>query len=426
MAFTGFVIGAMPMGRIEHVASCSVLTRFSMINGLPLRALGSYLDLAGRTVEIPLHRRSVAAGFLRPWATIAAAISLLAGAWSPWLLLSTVPLAALAAYMWWSFGALSPAEKRMRLAYATWLGAPFDPAHLAPDADTDRAAALRAFVDERTAQAPAGYRKQLADPWRAVATESDDPALLVAALTRARFERRGAGAAERAELDALHAAIWARLDPMLLAHNAPRELLDWQAHLARHEGPSMSRRHLVAVVVGVVALCAIAVPILLYLQRPKLAVVNASGSDGLTILLDGQPLAERLPTARRENDGAFRVKLLASGEHEIVARDANGVEVDRRRFTITKGDRRAFLYAPSRGKSICFFHERYTYASTAHLRDHDAVLLDLLEPLITFEHPIDVWFGEPPQSIKLSGSASAERTTVRALPCPAQSRRERR
>ena len=44
----------------------------------------------------------------------------------------------------------------------------------------------------------------------------------------------------------------------------------------------------------------VATPVALYLARPKLVIANVSRADGLTVLLDGKPIAERVHMARRE------------------------------------------------------------------------------------------------------------------------------
>ena len=419
------LFGTLAMGRVERVAGCVVLTRFSMINGLPLRAFDSFVDMSalngGAAIPIDRHRRSVLAGFLRPWLTaLAAGLVLCSVAW-PLLLVVAVPLLALAGYLWAFYGQLSPSETRRRLAYATWTGVPFDPAYL-PDATTvSFAATLRQVVDERTAQAPVGYRAKLAEPWMAVAVDSDDPELLIASLVRARVERLGADAARRAELDALHDAVWVKLDPHLARGDAPRAFLDWSARAARDARTAKLQPLLVMAAIAAVCVTAVAfVGFMIFDMRPRLAVVNVSGADGLTVLLDGEPLATGLPTARREDDGAFVVKRVKAGAHELVTRDAAGVEIDRRSFTVPEGHSKAgsYLYVPVQSTSVCFFRELVTYARDERYQSYDVVRLELTEPLLVLAKPVNHWFTDPPRSVDAGKSAvTTERRTVRAWPC---------
>jgi hypothetical protein len=415
------IIGTISMGRIEHVAGCSIATRFLMINGMPLAPRGSYIDLGplnGTAIPIPSSTRSIAAGMLRPWLTVAAGLLFAAAAWKPLMLAAALPLAVLAAYLWLAFGRLSPAQKRMRLAYATWLGAPFDPAHLPPEMEIPHAGALRTFVDERAAQAPVDYRAQRLEPWRAVAAESDDPDLLVAALTRARVDRIGADAADQVQLDALHAAIWSKLDPLLRVGRAPRALQDWQARLADEERRRASPTLIAAVLAGLAVFGGVSLLAMMYTLRPTLAVVNATPADGLTVLLDGEPVARSIPAAHREDDGGFRFVRLKSGAHELVARDASGKEIDRRRFALKDGEHADFLYVPARSAQVCFFHQRMSYSTQESMRSNEVLPLDPAESFFAFRGTIDFWFREPPGSIERSQqSVVTEKRAIRAAAC---------
>jgi hypothetical protein len=422
MAIMGIVAGPLSMGRIERVAGCCIATRFWMINGVPLRALDSFVDLEGlngaEPIPIPLNERSVAAGFLRPWTAILAGVFFCGGAVH---LASFVPaalLVALSAYLWLFFGRLPPSEVRRRFAYATWLGAPFDPAHLSPDMHPPCWAALKQLVDERIAQAPVGYRAQLREPWRAAALDASEPDLLVAALTRARLERRGASPEEKAELDALHAALWAKLDPLLAAGNAPRAFLDWQEHGAREQRRNrIALRHVIPAVLALMVGMAVLTLSMTYDALPTLAIVNVSGADGLTVLLDGKPVAERLPTARREGDRAFMTTRVKDGPHELVARDATGAEIDRRPLVVT-AEHSAFLYAPGRAPGTCFFRELIAYSDVAQYRGYDSVRLDPTHTLSSFERRVDYWFEAAPHTVKVRrGSPAEERRTIRVKPC---------
>jgi hypothetical protein len=135
------------------------------------------------------------------------------------------------------------------------------------------------------------------------------------------------------------------------------------------------------------------------------------------VLLDDKPVAERLPTAQREGDDAFVTTRVKAGEHELVARNADGTEIDRRRLTVTR-ERSAFLYTPGRASGTCFFRELVTYAAVASARDYDIVRLDPTHTLSSFERRIDHWFEAAPKSVDSRHSGpTVERRTIRAMPC---------
>lgn len=413
------VAGALAMGRVERVAYCSIATRFQMINGIPLRALDSFVDVTplngAPPIPIPLNRRSKLAGFLRPWITIVAGLALVGSLVWPWAPLVTVPLVVWSGWLWLFFGRLSPSEVRLRLAYATWLGAPFDPAYLADDDARALLSSVRLSVDEQVAQQPGGYREKAAEHWRAAVIDARDPALLIAAITRARLERHAADAAERAELDALHAALWKKLDPLLVAGEGPRAYVAWQELAARDAKSAVGTRALAATI-AFAAVCAPLFSLALEREsRPTLAIVNGGDADGLTVLLDGEPIATNLPRAQREGDGAFVKTQVAPGSHEIVARAGGGEEIDRRRFV---AERRSggFLYVPVHAPHVCFYRERYLYGSWHNRRNDDVVKLDNQRSLHIFEHTIDAWFHEPPATVKTS-SGGAVQLGVRARRC---------
>ncbi len=426
MPVFAFIIGTMPMGRIDRVANCSVMTHFRMLNGIPLYALETCLDISGQLVPIPRNGRSIAAGFLRPWMTITAVLSLILVLVHPFFVIVPFALAVVAGYFWILFGQLSASEKRIRLAYATWLGAPFDPALLAAEWPAPCLEPLCAFVDERAVHAPVGYRATVQEPWRLVAAESTDPEFLIAALTRARFARRGASKSAQKVLDVLHGAIWAKLEPMLLAGPVPQPFLDWQQHLVQEEKRAIvvSPRAVIVAIAALGAISVASIPAVKYFLQPRVAIVNATAANGLTVLLDGKPVAKRIPLAARENDDGFVMTRIPSGEHEFVAQDATGREVDRQKFVLDAHKHNGLLYAPAREQDVCFYHERVTYSQTRSLQDYDLVKLDMGKSLHLFGMRIEHWFGPAPNSIKSSGqSAMTEQFTLRALPCDAKVKR---
>jgi len=179
----------------------------------------------------------------------------------------------------------------------------------------------------------------------------------------------------------------------------------------------LTPRQVLGLVVAAAAVGAIAVSVGVYALRPTLAIANVTGADGLTVTLDGKPVAEGLPTARAEGDGAFITLRVKRGEHELVARDAHGVELDRRRFVMSD-KMGAALYAPARAPAACFFLEALTYAKWQSLAGYEVIRLDPAESLHPFPRRVDHWFESAPRTIEGSNQSQTEaRRAVRAWPC---------
>lgn len=143
-------IGTMFLGRVEALDRESIQTKFFVL-GVPLVPLSSHYVVAdhGNSVsgfDIPLHGKSVALGYLRVGASIAA---VLCGVFyyldrhayerGPRLLLWTIAFALLTMISVFFLGRLSTAERRRRtiLKQLTGVGAPPE---LLPDEQRDETA----------------------------------------------------------------------------------------------------------------------------------------------------------------------------------------------------------------------------------------------------------------------------------------------
>ncbi len=424
-----WVLGPITLGRIETIAGNSVATRFQMFNGVPLFPLGSVIEArypsGWRDIPIPRVRRTVIAGYLSGWMPVLFFVSLIGAVVSRlWLLPGAIALVA-TLYLWFWYGRLSPAERRQRIAYATWTGAPVDPVWLAPEADYPFDAALRAFLDERAAVAPESYREKLGPGarWRAVAQDpaTMDPHFLIAALTMARWESRKTTGAERASLDGLHEIVWAKLE-RLLATAAPPAFTEWEHFVRTREQPNRVHRYgwLAFALIGAIGAVA------MYLDSgSRLVVANVSGEDGVVVLLDQRVIADRLPSAMADDERAVVQVRVSEGDHELVARDARGREIDRRRFVVAKG-KHQLLYAPARAAETCFYEEIVIYSEHRHLQSYETLRLHTPEALHLFDERIDVWFGPPPMLVNVSQRLTEERRALRIAPCkraaPAENR----
>ncbi|MGK3993736.1 hypothetical protein [Sorangium sp. So ce1024] len=418
-------------GRIDQVGGSAIVTRFFVINGIPIFPIGSVLladdGRGAHRVRIPLVWRSVVAAYGRVLLPLLAALLGLIGsiARSPLMLAGAFALLAAGLYAWRVLGRLSPSEVRRRLAYAVWAGAAVDIALIPEPADHPFVPHLQAYLDDRATLVPEAYRDRLdaGARWRVAAQESSDPELLIAALARARWERRTAQGEARASLDALHDALWAKLSPLLAAGNGPPAYAGWERYARERSGAARSAVLFATAALGALAAAIAGGAVLGYrAAMAKVVIVNVSGVDGVTVLLDGTQVAGPLPTMRREGDDASVTTRVEHGSHELVARGADGAELDRRRVELTKGTR-ALLYAPGRSPDACFVEEIVTYSSVPSLQAYEAVQLVMPSPVRPFRERIDHWFEPAPENVKgARGRATIEKRTVRVGPCEAKRR----
>jgi hypothetical protein len=430
-------IATLPIGTVEEVGGTAVVTRFRVFNLLPLFAYDSFVEVRDPRFPgkfpIPLHGGSVRAGYARAWLPVltgAMAVGALVGfttsvALGVVLLVGAALAGAAAAHAWLVHGHLSRSEKQKRYAYATWIGVPLDPAIVPLDVELPGLPGLRAFVEEGIAKAFDDYRSAPGTSWIEAARKVRDPALLVAALTLARVERRSAAEPARAALDALHADVWAKLEPLIAARKAPAELLAWDDHFEERRRKHVRLLGLAGAVLGLLGVAAAFGLAITYhnATHPLVVVTNLSSREGLTVTIDGKPVAEHLRTATREGDLAVTSLRVDRGAHEIAAFDATGAEIDRRRFVAglpaqdgkTYG---ALLYAPRIAPEVCVVEEVVTYARTPEESGTETVPIDMSDALHPFHERIDYWFERAPVSAMLSnGQATLEQRAVRARPC---------
>ncbi|WP_437641441.1 hypothetical protein [Sorangium sp. So ce854] len=421
--------GFTEQGRIDQVGGSAITTRFFVINGVPIFPTGSVLladdGRGAHRVPIPVVWRSVVAAYGRVWLPLLAALLGLVGSIerSPLTLAGAFALLVASLYAWRVHGRLSPSEVRRRLAYAVWAGAAVDIALIPEPADHPFVPRLQAYLDDRATLVPEGYRDRLGAGarWRVAALESSDPELLIAALARARWERRTAQGEARASLDALHDALWAKLSPLLASGNGPPAYAGWERYARERSGTARSAANFATVALGGIAAAIAGGAVLGHrAAMAKVVIVNVSGVDGLTVLIDGAPVAGPLPTMRREGDDASASTRVRHGSHELVARGADGAELDRRRVELTEGTG-ALLYAPGRARDACFVEEIVTYSSVPSLQAYEAVPLVMTSPVRPFPERIDHWFEPAPEDVKgARGRATVEKRTVRVGPCEAK------
>jgi hypothetical protein len=117
------MMGRRPYGKVDVCGQSFVYTEFAHINAIPLVPLRSYAVCVqdaehAELVPIPLHRRSVVAGYARTWSIVGLGASLLSAGLLPdgtgALALSAV-LAVVCVLSNVAFGKIGPHERAQRL-----------------------------------------------------------------------------------------------------------------------------------------------------------------------------------------------------------------------------------------------------------------------------------------------------------------------
>jgi hypothetical protein len=164
----------------------------------------------------------------------------------------------------------------------------------------------------------------------------------------------------------------------------------------------------VKLIAGGIALAAVAVGIGLgvnYLYtHPSVYVVNVTGTDGLTVTLDGEPLASNLKNATAEDRSLVTQESVKSGVHKLEAKDATGKVLESFNFDFKSGFGTTYVYAPSRSPKTCFFIQTDEYKTNSAAPDKVADRFKPLDPTKTiWEMPesIDYWFQDSPDSVEI-------------------------
>jgi hypothetical protein len=155
-------------------------------------------------------------------------------------------------------------------------------------------------------------------------------------------------------------------------------------------------------------------------SHPSLRIVNTSGKDGVTVTLDGSPVAKDLKNAATESAGVVIKTSVASGPHKIEAKDASGKVLESFTYEF-KGGTNGYVYAPARDPQMCFIvqSDEYKTSSTAPDSIKDRFKpLDPTKNIWELPESIDYWFQDSPESVTISqkkGSSSSKSVVKRAL-----------
>lgn len=220
-------------GKVEQVGSTFIATTFAYLQFLPLFPTQSHIVVgegspgSWEVVNIPMHWKSVLAGYLRAWGIFFSMCAVFGGliamgsyedlphSWTGAAV--AFGAAALATASFQLLGRLSLTEKAMRLIYGRFVGHPVDVEVFHEDTRGRMAKRIRELLDGKSSLVwtASGYRQAApADMgYRSLSLEPSvkDQEYLEGALTLARIEASLAVGTQRAELMRLHKKIWAKL-----------------------------------------------------------------------------------------------------------------------------------------------------------------------------------------------------------------------
>jgi len=158
-------------------------------------------------------------------------------------------------------------------------------------------------------------------------------------------------------------------------------------------------------------------------NHPTVYVVNATGADGVSVFIDGAPLAQSLKNAATESNSLVVNESVAAGKHKVEAKDSSGKVLESFDFTFEPGFGSTYLYSPARNKNTCFFVQTDEYKTSSTAPDTVKDRFKPLDPTRTIwlvPESIDYWFQDSPDSVsikKKSGSSSVIKRALRQGAC---------
>jgi len=157
-------------------------------------------------------------------------------------------------------------------------------------------------------------------------------------------------------------------------------------------------------VLGVAVVGALGAGVNYMYTHPSLYVVNVSGSDGVSVFVDGEPLASNLKNAAAENRSLVSMESVKSGSHKLEAKDASGKVIETMTVELKSGFGTTYVYAPARNKQICFFVQTDEYTTSQNAPDKVKDRFKPLDPTSSFwqvPDSIDYWFQDSPESVNI-------------------------
>jgi hypothetical protein len=152
--------------------------------------------------------------------------------------------------------------------------------------------------------------------------------------------------------------------------------------------------------------------------HPTLYVVNTTGKDGLSVVVDGSPVITGLRNATSESAANVQSKSFAAGVHKIEIKDASGKVIETQTFDMKSGSD-GVLFAPQRAKEWCFYYQTDVY-STGSGASHAGNRFRVLDPTKTiWEIPgsVDYWWQDTPTSVEVKNSSTVTKHALRQGRC---------
>lgn len=139
-------------------------------------------------------------------------------------------------------------------------------------------------------------------------------------------------------------------------------------------------------------------------SHPSVYVVNVTGTDGVTVYVDGEPLTEGLKNAAAENNSLVSRESVKAGPHKVEAKDASGKVLESLQVDFQSGFGSTYVYAPARNPQICFFVQTDEYKTNDNAPDKVKDRFKPLDPTKTMwllPDSIDYWFQDSPENITI-------------------------
>lgn len=157
-----------------------------------------------------------------------------------------------------------------------------------------------------------------------------------------------------------------------------------------------------------------------FYTHPSVYLVNVTGKDGVSIFIDGKPLAQNLKNAVNESFSLVSVQSVGAGKHKVEAKDAGGKVLESFDFVFETGLGNNYLYSPARDPRVCFIVQTDEYKSSTTapslVTDHFKKL-DPGKTIWKVPEAIDYWFKDSPDSvtIKQKKGTSSKNVVKRSL-----------
>ena len=157
-------------------------------------------------------------------------------------------------------------------------------------------------------------------------------------------------------------------------------------------------------VLAVAVLGAVGIGVNHMYSHPSVYIVNVSGTDGVSVFVDGEPLASNIKNAAAENRSLVSLESVKAGSHKLEAKDSSGKVLETMTVEFKPGFGSTYVYAPARNKQICFFVQTDEYKTSQNAPDKVQDRFRPLDPTSSFwliPDKIDYWFQDSPESVSI-------------------------